>query len=108
MYKSLWWFVSNPLYKLNIAEDYKDLSLLPKKGVYIMQAFDDNSFKGAGLKALNFAHKFIQAGSLAKVSTVGSNHISQQIFEAIVSNGLHGDLRWPKVPDVLANAFITL
>ena len=51
-YKSLWWFVSNPLYKLDIAKDYKDLPLLHKKNVYIMQPFVDNGFKGVDLKAL--------------------------------------------------------
>ena len=75
---------------------------------HIIQSFVDNDFKVKDLKALNLVRKFIQVVSLADVSTVDGNRISQQAFEALVSNGLHKHLRWLKDPDILPPAFSTL
>ena len=98
-YKSIWRYMSNPLYKLEITEDYADLPILRKKDVYIMYPFVDNSFKNTDLKALNFMRKFIQAVTLADITRVNGNHSSHQLFEAIESNGLCKDLWSAKVPD---------
>ena len=87
-YKSLWRFMSNPLYNLDITEDYDDLSLLQNKDVYIMQAFVDNGFKNADLKALNFVQKFNRAVTLADIATVDGHRISHQSYNEIESNGL--------------------
>ena len=86
------WYKS-PLYKLDIAEDYGNLPLLYKKGVYIMQTFVDNGFKGVNLKAVNVVHKFLKAVSLADIVTVNGNRIYQQAFEATASNGLCVDIQ---------------
>ena len=36
-YKNLWRFMSNPLFKLEIMEDYDDLLVLRKKDEYLMR-----------------------------------------------------------------------
>jgi len=61
-----------------------------------MQAFVDNGFKGADLKSLNFVQKYIKAISLislANIDTVDGHCVSHQVFEALSSNGLCGDIR---------------
>ena len=68
--------MSDPLYKLDVTEDYDDLPLLRNKDVYIMQAFVDKGFKNADLKALNFVQKFIQAVTLADIATTDGHRIS--------------------------------
>ena len=100
--------MSNLLYNLDITEDYDDLPLLQNKDVYIMQAFVDNGFKNADLKALNFVQKFNRAVTLADITTVDGHRISHQSYNAIKSNGLRKELRWPKGPDKLPPSFITL
>ena len=69
-YKSLWKFMSDPFHKLDITKDYEALPLLRNKDVYIMQAFVDKGFKNSELKALNFVRKFIQAITLADITTI--------------------------------------
>ena len=108
-YKSLWRFASNPLYKLEITKDYDDLPILRKKDVYLLQAFVKNGFRNTDLKSLNFVRKFIQAVTLADIVTTDGNRISHLSYDAVEkSNGLHKELRWPKVPDELPPSFITL
>ena len=68
-YKNLWKFMSTPLFKLNITEDYDDLPLLCKNNKYLMKAFVDYGFRNADLKALNFIRKFIKAISVSDIST---------------------------------------
>ena len=68
--------MSNPLFKLDITEDYNDIPLLRKKDEYFMKAFVDGSFKNAELKALNFAREFFQAVTLAEISTADGKRIS--------------------------------
>jgi len=61
-----------------------------------MQAFVDNGFKGADLKSLNFVQKYIKAISLislANIDTVDGHCVLRQVFEALSSNGLCGDIR---------------
>ena len=107
-YKSLWKFMSDPLYKLDITEDYDDLLLLRNKDVYIMQAFVDKGFKNADLKALNFVRKFIQAVTLADIATTDSHRISHRSYDAVEGNGIRQEQRWPKVPDKLPLPFVDL
>lgn len=107
-YKSLWKFMSNPLYNLDITEDYDDLPLLRNKDVYIMQAFVNKGFKNADLKALNFVRKFIQAVSLTDIATTDGHRISHRSYDAIESNGLRKELRWPKAPDELPLSSVNL
>ena len=107
-YKSLWKFMSNPLYNLDITEDYDDLPLLRNKDVYIMQAFVNKGYKNADLKALNFVRKFIQVVSLTDIATTDGHHISHRSYDAIESNGLRKELRWPKAPDELPLLFVNL
>ena len=92
-YKSLWKFMSNPLYNLDITKDYDDLPLLCNKDVYIIQAFVNNGFKNADLKALNFVRKFIQAVTLADIATVDGHRISHWSYDAVESKRLHKELR---------------
>ena len=80
--------MSNPLYKLIITKGYADLPILRKKDVYFMQAFVNNGFTNADLKSLDFVRKFIQVVTLADISTINSNHISHQSYNAVESNGL--------------------
>ena len=75
-YKNLWRFMSNPLYKLEITEDYDELPVLRKKDIYLMLAFVDSGFKNSKLKSLNFVRKSIQAATLADITTADKNHIS--------------------------------
>ena len=65
-----------------------------------MQSFVNNGFKNADLKALIFVRKFIQAVTLADITTIDGNYISHQSIEAVESKGLRlrKDLGWPKVP----------
>ena len=107
-YKSLLRFISNLIYNLDITEDYDNLPLPQNKDVYIMQAFVDNGFKNADLKALNFVQKFIQAVTLADIVTVDGHRISHRSYNAVQSNGLRKELQWPKVPNNLPPSFITL
>ena len=87
--------MSDPLYKLDITEDYDALPLLRNKDVYIMQAFVDKGFKNADLKALNFVRKFIQAVTLADIATTDGHRLSSQSYDAVESNNLRQELRWP-------------
>ena len=63
-----------------------------------MKAFVDGGFRNAGLKALNFVRKFLQAVTLADISTANDKRISFQAYASVVINGLRKDLLWPKVP----------
>lgn len=76
-YKPLLWFVSNPLYKLEITENYGDLPQLCKEDVYSTQYLMDNGFKNINLEALKFVRKFIQTVSLADIATVDGKRTSQ-------------------------------
>lgn len=107
-YKSLWRFMSNSLYKLDITKEYTDLPLLHKKDVYIMKSFVNNSFKNTDLKALNVVCKLTQAVTLADITTVNGNRVSHHFFKAVESNGLRKGLESPKVPKELPPATITL
>ena len=60
-YKNFWRFMSNPLFKLEITEDYDDLLVLSGKDEYLLQAFFAGGFRNTELKALNFVRKLIQA-----------------------------------------------
>ena len=102
-YKNLWRFISNPLFKLKITEDYKELLILCDKDEYLMQAFIAGGFKNAELKSLNFFRKFIQAVTLADIITADGNRISFKSYKGVESNGLHKDLMWPKVPTTKRN-----
>ena len=68
-YKNLWRFMSTPLFKLDITEDYDGIPLLRQKDEYLMKTFIDGGFRNADLKALNFVRKFLQAVTLADIST---------------------------------------
>ena len=102
--------MSNPLFKLDITEDYDDIPLLCKKDEYLMKAFVDCGFRNAELKALNFVRKFLQALTLTGISTVNGKRISFHAYAGVESNGLRKDLLWPKVPtkEVIPVSFITL
>ena len=43
-YKNLWRFMSNPLFKLEITEDYEDRPVLQEKDEYLMIAFAARGF----------------------------------------------------------------
>ena len=75
-YKNLWKFISNPLFKLDITEDYDDIPLIRQKDEYLMIAFVEGGFRNAKLKALNFVRKFFQAVTLADISTADGTRIS--------------------------------
>ena len=75
-YKTLWRFMLNPLFKLEITKDHDGLPILRKKDVYLMQAFVDGGFRNAELKSLNFVRKSIQAVTLADIATADGNRIS--------------------------------
>ena len=75
-YKTLWRFMSNLFYKLEIIKNYNDLPILRKKDVYLMQAFVNGGFRKVDLKSLYFIRKFIQAVNLADIANADSNRIS--------------------------------
>ena len=70
--------MSNPLFKLDITEDYEDLLILCNKDEYLMRAFVADSFRNAELKSLNFVRKFLQAVTLADIATADKKRISFQ------------------------------
>mmetsp|Transcript_38952 Transcript_38952/g.43615 ORF Transcript_38952/g.43615 Transcript_38952/m.43615 type:complete len:105 (+) Transcript_38952:100-414(+) len=98
MVQELWKFTSNPLFKLEITEDYEDLPVLREKDEYLMQAFIAGGFRNAELKSLNLVRKFIQAVTLADIATVDGKCIAYQSYKEVESNGLLKDILWPKVP----------
>ena len=102
--------MSNPLFKLEITEDYEDLPVLREKDEYLMNAFVAGGYQNVDLKLLNFVWKFIQAVILAEIAIADGSRISYQSYEGIESNGLRKDLTWPKVPtkEQMPTAFITL
>ena len=57
--------MSNPLFKLDITEDYDDLPLIRQKDECLMIAFVEGGFKNANLKVLHFVRKFLQVVTLA-------------------------------------------
>ena len=87
-YKNLWKFMSTPLYKLGITEDYKDVPLLRQKDEYLMMAFVKGGFWNADLKVLNYVRKFLKAITLVDIATVDGSKISFQLFNIIEGNGL--------------------
>ena len=97
-YKNLWKFMSNPLFKLDITEDYDDLPLLRQKDEYLMIAFVEEGFRNADLKALNFVKKFLQAVTLADISTTDGTRICIQAYDVVLSNGLRKGIEWPNTP----------
>ena len=99
----------NTVYGLDICEVYPDLEPLRVNDVLLMQCFVDLGFKGADLKSLNFTRKYIEVITLADIATVDGHRVSQQAFEAISSNGLRCDIKWPKaVPELSPAAVILL
>ena len=97
-YKNLWKFMSNPLFKLDITEDYDDIPLIRQKDEYLMISFVEGGFKNADLKALNFVRKFLQAVTLANISMADSTRISIQAYDVVSSNCLMKGIKWPKAP----------
>ena len=81
LYKLLRLITSNIRCMLDLSECYPDLPLLQEKDIYLMQAFINNKYKSADLKCLDFVWKYIQAVSLADISTVDGRQISYQAFE---------------------------
>ena len=77
-----------PIFKLEITEDYDDLPLLRQKDEYLMIGIVGGGFRNADLKALNFIRKFLQAVTLANISTADGIRISIQAYDVIVGNGL--------------------
>ena len=102
--------MSNPLFKLEITEDYNEIPLLRKKDEYLMKVYVDGGFRNAELKALNFVRKFHQAVTLADIATADEKRISFQVYTRVESNGLPKGLLWPKVPtkEEMPVSFITL
>ena len=68
--------MSNPLFKLDITEDYDNIPLIRQKDEYLMIVFVKGGFRNADLKALNFVRKFLQAVTLADISTADGTRIS--------------------------------
>ena len=98
-YKNLLKFMSTPIFKLEITEDYEDLALLRQKDEYLMIAFVEGGFRNADLKALNFVRKFLKAVTLVDIVTADSTRISSQAYDVIVGNGLRTGIKeWPKTP----------
>ena len=91
-YKNLWRFMLNPLFKLDITEHYDDIPLLRQRDEYLMQAFVEGGFRNADLKALNFVRKFLQAVTLAGISTADGKHICFKAYDIVLSNGLRKGL----------------
>ena len=79
-YKSLWRFMSKPIYRFDICEDYPDLQPLRVNDVFLMESFVDSGFRGADLKSLNFTRKFLEAITLADIAAVDGRRITQQAF----------------------------
>ena len=52
--------------------------------------------------------KYIQAISLADITSINGHRISHQAFEALASNDLLENTDWPKAVQVLPAAFIAL
>ena len=75
---------------------------------FLIQAFVDAGFRGADLKSLNFVQEYIEISSLTDIVTIDGHRTSYQEFEAISSNGLRGNTKWPKVVPELPPAFIAL
>ena len=110
-YKKLWKFISTPLYKLNITEDYNDLPLLQKKDEYLMMTFVKGGFRNADLKALNYIRKFLKAITLADIATADGSRITFQSYIIIEGNHLRlGNKEWPKTltKDEMPACFTTL
>ena len=68
--KSLWRFMSTPIFALEITKDYKDLPVLQERDIYLMKAFVDGGFWNIDLKSLNFVRKYLKAVTLADIATV--------------------------------------
>ena len=60
------------------------------------------------MKSLNFTRNFLEAITLADIAIVDGRRITQQAFEAIASNGLRGEINWPKAMPGLSPAAIVL
>ena len=66
--------------------------------IYLMQAFINKEYKSADLKCLNFVLKYIQAISLANISTIDGCQISHQVYKAEASkipNNATNYIHWP-------------
>ena len=68
--------MSNPLFKLEITEDYNDLPVLRERDKYLMKAFVDGGFRNADLKSLNLVRKYIQAVTLVDIAIADGSRIS--------------------------------
>ena len=58
-----------------------------------MIAFVEGGFRNADLKALNFVRKFLQAVTLADISTADGTRISIQAYDVVVGNGLRKGIK---------------
>ena len=72
-------------------------------------AFVKGGFRNADLKALNFVRKFLQAVTLANISTADGTRISIQAYNVVSSNGLRKGIKWHKTPkkEEIPASFIT-
>ena len=107
-YKSLWKFVSNSEFNIEICEDYPNIKILRKNNKYLMEEFVRNGFTGRNLTNLNYVRKFLQAFTLADITTADGGQITMRAFECIAGNKLRVDVGWPRVPEILPAAFIEL
>ena len=110
-YKNLCKFMSTPIYKLEITEDYEDLPLLQQKGKYLMISFVKGGFRNTDLKASNYVRKFLKAVTLTDIVMTDGSQIAIQSYNIIEDNGLQTGIKeWPKTPtkDEISAHFTTL
>ena len=107
-YKSLWKFVSDDQFGIEITEDYQEIKKLREYDTYIMEQFVKRGFTGKDLTSLNYVRKYLKVVTLADIATTDGTFISKKAFEGIAGNRLRDTLGWPRTPEVLPPLFIKL
>ena len=92
-YKTLCTFKLNALYKLDFSEDFYDFPLFYEKDVYLMMhIFYSWQIQEFLFEILEVCCTKSSHLTIANISTINSQYISNKVFEAQSSNKLRGDI----------------
>ena len=85
LYKAIWRFAPRNKWKIKVKENYQDLPLLCQADVPLMSIFN-RTFKNVQFKFLNYVQKYLEAYSLANITTIDGKYISHLAWTAEESN----------------------
>lgn len=104
--KSVWSTLAQFNMSMQLAQS--TIPLLSTNDMYLMQAFAEGGFRGRELQSLNTCQMFLNATSLADITTIDGKAISSLAFSGKQANHLRPHLSWPRQPSHLSPTYWNL